>query len=69
MKLTVVVPLFNEDAVIEDTNRRIIDLAGDLAEKRLINDYEIIYVDDGSTDSSLDILKKFAETSPKIKVL
>jgi polyisoprenyl-phosphate glycosyltransferase len=69
VKLSVVIPLFNEEAVIEDTNRRIIDLAGDLAKKRLINDCEIIYVDDGSTDSSLNILKRFAETSPNIKVL
>jgi len=67
MRLSVIIPLFNEEAVIEDTNRRIIDVVGDLAGKRLIDDYEIIYVDDGSGDGSLNILKKFTETSPKIR--
>ena len=69
MKLSVVIPLFNEESVIEDTNRRIIDVVGNLAGKRLIDDYEIIYVDDGSGDGSLNIFKKFTETSPKIRVL
>jgi glycosyltransferase involved in cell wall biosynthesis len=69
MKLSIVIPVFNEEAVIETTHRRIVGLAGELAERRVINDFEIMYVDDGSRDNSLNILKRFSAESPKIKVL
>ena len=50
MKLSIVVPVYNE----KDTLEKIIDLvkAVDGVEK------EIIIVDDGSTDGSVDIIKK-----------
>ncbi len=69
MKLSVVIPVFNEEAVIETTHRRLLSLTDEMTREKVIDDYEIIYVDDGSMDGSLDILKGFSAKSPKIKVL
>ena len=69
MKLSIVIPVFNEDAVIGSTHSRIAGLAEDLCRRAVIGDYEIIYIDDGSQDQSLDILKGLSVDSPKTKIL
>jgi len=69
MKLSIVIPVFNEEAVIENTQQRLSALIGRLGEQHIIDDYEIIYVDDGSRDGSLPIMRRLSATSPKIKVL
>lgn len=50
--VSVVVPLFNEEMVIEDMYKKV---TGVLGETQL--DYEIIMVNDGSRDRTLDIAK------------
>jgi polyisoprenyl-phosphate glycosyltransferase len=69
MKLSIIIPVFNEEAVIETTHSRITFLIDEIMQKKVIDDYEIIYVDDGSRDESLNMLKVFSAKSPKIKVL
>ncbi|MBM4146298.1 MAG: glycosyltransferase [Nitrospira sp.] len=69
MKLSVVVPVFNEEAVIAAANKRIVSLLEDLTWREMINDYEIIYVDDGSKDNSLSLLRTFSAESQKVKVI
>lgn len=62
MKVSVVVPCFNEESVIEETNNQ---LNGVLSTH--FNDYEIVYVNDGSKDKTREILISFHEKFPKIK--
>ncbi|MGD0280887.1 MAG: glycosyltransferase family 2 protein [Dissulfurispiraceae bacterium] len=69
MKLSIVVPLFNEEAVIAATYTRVARLLMELHEKSVIDDYEVIFVDDGSRDNSLRILRELAAKSQKVKVL
>ena len=69
MKLSIVIPVFNEEAVIAATHDRVSTLLQELSEKRAIDNYEIIYVDDGSRDNSLNILRRLSTISQKIKVL
>jgi len=69
MKLSIVVPVFNEEAVIGAANKRIISFLEDLTWKEIINDYEIIYVDDGSKDNSLSMLRTFSTESQKVKLI
>ena len=69
MKLSIIIPVFNEEAVIEATHSRLASLTGEMMQQKVIDDYEIIYIDDGSRDGSLNILKGFSAKSPKTKVL
>jgi polyisoprenyl-phosphate glycosyltransferase len=69
MKLSIIIPVFNEEAVIETTHSRITSLTDEMMQEKVIDDCEIIYIDDGSRDGSLNILKGFSAKSPKTKVL
>ncbi|HEV3482790.1 MAG TPA: glycosyltransferase family 2 protein [Candidatus Acidoferrales bacterium] len=62
--LSVVVPCFNEEEVICDTNRR---LAAVLAHAPL--NFEIIYVDDGSSDSTPELLRQLQESDERVRVV
>jgi len=62
MSISIVIPAYNESAKIAETLRTIIFY---LENKKY--DYEIIVIDDGSTDQTLTIANDFA--SPKIKIL
>ncbi len=63
--LSVIIPLYNEEESIEALYRSIIEeiQANDLAP------YEIIFVNDGSTDCSLDILKTLRNRDDNVRVI
>ena len=69
MKLSIVIPLFNEEIVIGTTYEALVQVLTELIGRCMIDDYEIIFVDDGSGDRSLDILRKLAADSAKVKVI
>lgn len=58
--LTIVIPVYNVEKYVEKCVKSVIP-------KEI--SYEIILVDDGSTDSSLDRCKKLEESNDKIKVI
>ena len=60
--VTVVVPMRNEEEFAQRTLEA-------LAEQDYVGEWEVICVDDRSTDSTREILEKFAATHPKFKVL
>ena len=55
MRLSIVVPAYNEEAVIERFHRRLCDALAPLQLQ-----FEVIYVDDGSTDRTPAILSTCA---------
>jgi glycosyltransferase involved in cell wall biosynthesis len=63
-EISVFLPVYNEAA-------NIIPLSRNLEESldALGRSYEVIYVDDGSTDGSLDLLRGLAERDPRIRVI
>ena len=65
-KLTIVVPCFNEEGSLHYYYQ---ETTAVLKQNALIDDYEILFVDDGSKDSTLDILKSLAGEDPKVKYL
>lgn len=64
--LSIVVPVFNEEESISETVRRLLELQKQLA---LELDVELVFVDDGSKDNSLSILRHLTEKSASIKVI
>lgn len=52
MKVSVVIPMYNESAVIENTARTLSEYMS-----ANFDDYEIVFSDDGSHDQSVDIVK------------
>ena len=64
MTLSVVIPAFNEEEVLEESYRRIVSvLDGEKIE------YELIFVNDGSRDKTLEILNKMSEKDTHVKVI
>lgn len=61
--LSVVVPVFNEEEVVEVFFRELIKYLPKIDEN-----YEIIFVDDGSTDRSLDIIKEFQKENKNVRI-
>jgi polyisoprenyl-phosphate glycosyltransferase len=64
MLLSVVVPCLNEEEVLRETNRRLTSTLEGIA----LN-FEIIYVDDGSTDSTPELLRDLQAHDPRIRVV
>ncbi|RMF93290.1 MAG: glycosyltransferase [Candidatus Schekmanbacteria bacterium] len=61
--LSVVVPVFNEEENLEKLVKELTNVLKDLS----IN-YEIIFINDGSTDSSWEILKKIKSLYPEVRI-
>ncbi|MCU7495275.1 MAG: glycosyltransferase family 2 protein [Ignavibacteria bacterium] len=61
-KISIVVPLYNEEESLHP-------LANEIKKAmRIISaEYEVIFVDDGSTDKSLSVLKEISRIDPKFK--
>lgn len=62
--LSVVIPVYNEEENLAILQQRLTAVL-----QPLVRDYELIFIDDGSTDSSLTILQELAEENPHIRFL
>lgn len=62
--LTVIVPVLNESVLLPEFLEK---TTSDLARAHI--DYELILVNDGSSDDSLAIMQRFASGEPRIRVL
>lgn len=65
-KISVVFSFFNEEDVLEELLQRMRQMFAALGEKY---DYELIFVNDRSTDSSLDILIRHARQDGRVKIV
>lgn len=63
--LDIVVPCFNEEAVIEQTHRRLAHVARSITAVRTT----VIYVDDGSRDGTLVKLRAIAAADPDVRIV
>lgn len=63
--ISIVVPCFNEEEVIEETCRQLCALATSREQYQ----FELIFVDDGSQDGTLPVLRKLAAEQPVVRVL
>lgn len=61
---SVVIPVFDEEENLQSLYQRLSKVL-----KALFENYEIIFVDDGSSDDSLKVIKKLREADGRIKVI
>jgi polyisoprenyl-phosphate glycosyltransferase len=66
--LSIVVPVYNEAAGLELLHRRLNDLATILRQRYRLA-CEVVYVDDGSTDATLDVARKLKPDALDIQVV
>jgi glycosyltransferase involved in cell wall biosynthesis len=62
MNLSIVIPLLNEEESIQELHNWIVSVM-----KSNDFSYEVLFIDDGSTDSSWTIIEKLSQENPNIK--
>lgn len=66
MKLTVLITFLNEEKMIEKTHQAVKAVLEKMVPAE-ISDYELLYVDDGSTDRTLSLMEKIAEQDSHVR--
>jgi glycosyltransferase involved in cell wall biosynthesis len=64
VKISIVIPVFNNEATLQELTKRITATLPTCE-----NTYEILFINDGSRDKSLSILKELAYSMPEVKVI
>lgn len=62
--ITYLIPVYNDESVLKETYKRLEPVA-----KNLSDDYEILFIDDGSQDNSLAVLCNLQNKSDRIKII
>lgn len=65
-KISIIVPCYNEEDVLKMFYGELIKVINDLKDKYL---YEIIFINDGSKDKTLNILKTLKKEDNNIKII
>src|SRR4030043_524359 len=62
-KVSVIVPVFNEEGCIPALSERLLTVL------KKYSDYEVLFIDDGSRDNTLDSLKNLHSSSQKVNYI
>ena len=60
MKIAIIVPCYNEEAVLPETTQRLTAVIDRLKENHTIDEGIVVYVDDGSSDKTWELIERFA---------
>ncbi len=63
-RLSVVIPVFNEEAVLPELRRRLLSVLESVS-----HDFEVLFVDDGSTDATPGLVRRIHDEDPRFKVI
>lgn len=63
-RYSIIIPLYNEEAVIEETYRRLKKVMGSTGES-----YELLFVNDGSVDQSAQMIRDYARWDESVKLI
>ncbi|WP_300562949.1 glycosyltransferase family 2 protein [Companilactobacillus sp.] len=63
-KLGIVVPCYNEEEVLPETNKELTQIISNLVnENKITNDSKIVFVDDGSSDKTWSMIDEYSKTN------
>lgn len=60
MKIAIIVPCYNEEAVLPETTKRLAAVIDRLMEDHAANEGVVLYVDDGSSDKTWELIERYA---------
>lgn len=66
-ELSLIIPIFNEEEVLPELHRRLREVMADLEQS--VRSWEVVFVNDGSKDRSLSMLKEIAASEARFKVI
>ena len=69
MTLSIIVPCYNEEAVLPETTQRLTSMLNHLQAEGKITDGCIVYVNDGSTDHTWSLIAQYAQQDERVKGL
>ena len=70
VKLGIVIPCYNEEAVVADTAADVLGILGDLVQREVISaDSFVLFVNDGSTDSTWQLITGLHSKDSRVKGL
>jgi glycosyltransferase involved in cell wall biosynthesis len=64
--LSIVVPCYNEEAVLSLFYKEMLQTLSSLIETKAIDRYEFVFVDDGSTDSTPSLIRSIAQNDQRV---
>ncbi|SEG73952.1 glycosyltransferase family 2 protein [Paenibacillus sp. UNC499MF] len=64
VKYSIIIPMYNEEAVIQETYRRLKVVMSETSES-----YELIFINDGSRDRSAEIIKEYGTWDETVKLI
>ncbi|MCL1820640.1 MAG: glycosyltransferase family 2 protein [Oscillospiraceae bacterium] len=64
VKFSIVIPMYNEEEVIGETYRRVKTVMENIGES-----YEMLFVNDGSSDGTMEKARVLAEADPKMRII
>lgn len=67
--LSVVIPCHNEEEVLASTHQRLTGIFNQLLTSKKYLDYEIVYVDNGSTDRTLKVMEQLFEKDNHVRII
>lgn len=68
-KISVIIPAYNEEESIKELYKQIIDSIHVLEDKGLSNDYEMWFVNDGSSDQTENVILSLCESDTKVHII
>jgi glycosyltransferase involved in cell wall biosynthesis len=67
-KLSIVVPCYNEDEVLHETNKRLVELLNRMEiDSLILPESAIYYVDDGSNDQTWEIIRSLTSVDSRVR--
>lgn len=67
--LSIVIPCYNEEEVLPVTYTKLTELCSGWVHSGKISGYEIVFVNDGSVDKTIDIMRGFFESDKNVAVI
>lgn len=67
MKLSVIIPAYNEESIFRDTLNTLLDALDSMQSRFVFDDYELIFVSDGSSDTTPALITEAEQQYPQVR--